>query len=109
MESKVNLLGRSQKNLEDFFVDINEPSFRGKQLLKWVHQKGELDFDNMSNFNKKLREKLKEIAVLIPPKVEKVLVSEGGTKKYLIQLIVIILTSMNKSMIKMNFKFCYCS
>ena len=86
MESKVNLLGRSQKNLEDFFVDINEPSFRGKQLLKWVHQKGELDFDNMSNFNKKLREKLKEIAVLIPPKVEKVLVSEGGTKKYLIQL-----------------------
>ena len=86
MESKVNLLGRSQKNLEDFFVGINEPSFRGKQLLKWVHQKGELDFDNMSNFNKKLREKLKEIAVLTPPKVEKVLVSEGGTKKYLIQL-----------------------
>ena len=86
MESKVNLLGRSQKNLEDFFVGINEPSFRGKQLLKWVHQKGELDFDNMSNFNKKLREKLKEIAVLIPPQVEKVLVSEGGTKKYLIQL-----------------------
>ena len=86
MADKKNLLGYSLIELEKFFHDINEPSFRAKQLLKWVHQKGELDFDRMSNFNKDLRIKMKEIAVLIPPKLKKVLVSEDGTKKYLIQL-----------------------
>ena len=86
MADKKNLLGYSLIELEKFFHDINEPSFRAKQLLKWVHQKGELDFDKMSNFNKDLRIKMKEIAVLTPPKLKKVLVSEDGTKKYLIQL-----------------------
>ena len=86
MENRKNLLGYSEKKLEQFFLDINEPSFRAQQLLKWVHQQGELDFSNMSNFNKPLREKMKEIAVLIPPKLKKVLVSDDGTKKYLIEL-----------------------
>ena len=86
MADRKNLLGYSQEKLEQFFLDINEPSFRAKQLLKWVHQKGELDFANMSNFNKPLRQKMKEIAVLMPPKLKKVLISDDGTKKYLIQL-----------------------
>lgn len=86
MADKKNLLGYSQNELEKFFLGIDEPSFRAKQLLKWVHQKGELDFDKMSNFNKDLISKIKEIAVLTPPKLKKVLVSEDGTKKYLIQL-----------------------
>ena len=86
MADKKNLLGYSQNELEKFFLGIDEPSFRAKQLLKWVHQKGELDFDKMSNFNKDLISKMKEIAVLTPPKLKKVLVSEDGTKKYLIQL-----------------------
>ena len=47
MQDKTNLLGYSQKSLEVFFKDIGEPSFRAKQLLKWVHQKGELDFAYM--------------------------------------------------------------
>ena len=86
MADRKNLLGYSEKKLEQFFLDINEPSFRAQQLLKWVHQQGELDFSNMSNFNKPLREKMKEIAVLIPPTLKEVLVSDDGTKKYLIEL-----------------------
>ena len=61
MLEKVNLLGYSQKSLESFFHDLGEPSFRAKQLLKWIHQKGELDFDMMTDFNKILREKLKDL------------------------------------------------
>ena len=86
MAEKINLLGFSQEKLELFFSEMNEPSFRAKQLLKWVHQQGELDFSNMTNFNKPLREKMQKLAVLVPPKLKKVLVSEDGTKKYLIQL-----------------------
>ena len=48
MQDKTNLLGYSQKSLEVFFKDIDEPAFRAKQLLKWVHQKGELDFRMMT-------------------------------------------------------------
>ena len=84
--NKKNLLGFSQSELEKFFLEIKEPSFRAKQLLKWVHQKGELDFNKMTNFNKSLISKMQEIATLDPPKVEKVLHSKDGTKKYLINL-----------------------
>ena len=86
MQDKTNLLGYSQKSLEVFFKDIDEPAFRAKQLLKWVHQKGELDFRKMTDFNKSLRERLKNIAILKTPTVKSVLTSEEGTKKYLVEL-----------------------
>ena len=86
MQNKINLLGFSQKSLEAFFKDLGQSSYRAKQLIKWVHQKGELEFDCMTDFNKELREKLKEVAIIEPPKVLKTLTSNEGTKKYLIEL-----------------------
>jgi len=86
MADKINILGFSQKKLEKFFIDIDEPKFRATQLLKWVHQHGELNFENMLNFSKDLRKKLQDIAILKPPKIKKMLVSNDGTKKYLIEL-----------------------
>lgn len=83
---KVNLLGYSLKSLEDFFNSIEEPKFRAKQLIKWIHQKGVLDFDEMSDLNKNLREKLKSIALIKPPQIEEVHKSSEGTIKYLIKL-----------------------
>ena len=83
---KVNLLGYSLKSLEDFFNSIEEPKFRAKQLIKWIHQKGVLDFDEMSDLNKNLREKLKSIALIKPPQIEEAHKSSEGTIKYLIKL-----------------------
>ena len=83
---KVNLLGYSLKSLEDFFDSIEEPKFRAKQLIKWIHQKGALDFDEMSDLNKNLRKKLKSIALIKPPQIEEVHKSSEGTIKYLIKL-----------------------
>jgi len=83
---KVNLLGYSLKSLEDFFDSIEEPKFRAKQVIKWIHQKGVLDFDEMSDLNKNLREKLKSIALIKPPQIEEVHKSSEGTIKYLIKL-----------------------
>ena len=85
-EKKVNLLGYSLHSLEVFFSEIGEPKFRAKQLIKWIHQKGVLDFEEMSDFNKQLRSKLKSLAVLLPPKIEEVHKSPEGTIKYLIKL-----------------------
>ncbi|MDA9815358.1 radical SAM protein, partial [Gammaproteobacteria bacterium] len=85
-EEKLNLLGYSLQSLEAFFEQIGEPKFRAKQLIKWVHQKGVLDFDKMSDFNKQLRLKLKSLALLLPPKIEEIHTSPEGTIKYLIKL-----------------------
>ena len=85
-DKKINLLGYSLESLEAFFTDINEPKFRAKQLIKWIHQKGVLDFSQMTDFNKILREKLELIACLKTPMIEKVYKSPEGTIKYLVKL-----------------------
>ncbi len=85
-DKKINLLGYSLESLEVFFNDIDEPKFRAKQLIKWIHQKGVLNFSQMSDFNKALREKLELIACLKAPMVEKVYKSPEGTIKYLVKL-----------------------
>ena len=85
-DKKINLLGYSLESLEVFFNDIDEPKFRAKQLIKWVHQKGILNFSQMTDFNKILREKLELVACLRTPMVEKVYKSPEGTIKYLVKL-----------------------
>ena len=86
MSKKINLLGCSLESLERFFSEIDEPMFRAKQLMNWIHQKGILDFNLMTNFNKSLREKLKEIAIIEPPKIIEKYISEEGTIKYLVEI-----------------------
>ena len=86
MANKKNLLGYSLRSLEDFFKSLDEPSFRAKQLSKWIHQKGVTDFNLMTDFNKDLRSKLIEVAIIKPPKIEETHISSEGTKKYLVKL-----------------------
>ena len=86
MHTKKNILGYSLESLELFFSEINESKFRAKQLLKWVHQKGVLDFKLMTDFNKDLRKKLSSIACLKPPLIYEKYQSNEGTLKYLIEL-----------------------
>ena len=85
-KEKVNLLGFSHESLVDFFQSIEQPSFRALQLMKWVHQRGVIDFMQMTDFSLALRTELSEIAEVSPPKVEECLISPEGTKKYLIKL-----------------------
>lgn len=86
MANKKNLLGCSLRSLEDFFKSLDEPSFRAKQLSKWIHQKGVTDFNLMTDFNKDLRSKLNEVAIIKLPKIEETHISSEGTKKYLVKL-----------------------
>ena len=85
-KEKVNLLGFSYESLVDFFQSIDQPSFRAPQLMKWVHQRGVIDFMQMTDFSLALRNQLSEIAEVKPPLVDECLISPEGTKKYLIKL-----------------------
>ena len=86
MLKKQNLLGFSLESLEKYFLEIDESKFRAKQIFKWVHQKGVTDFSLMTDLNKELRNKLKDIAIIEPPLIEEEFISNEGTKKYLIKI-----------------------
>ena len=85
-KEKINLLGFSYERLVEFFNSIDQPRFRASQLLKWIHQRGVIDFMLMTDFSLELRNNLSVIAEVKPPSVEECHVSPEGTKKYLIKL-----------------------
>lgn len=84
--AKVNLLGMSEAKLVAFFETIGEKKFRAVQVLKWIHQYGADNFDDMTNVSKDLRAKLKNIAEIRAPEVVKQLDSTDGTRKFLIRV-----------------------
>ena len=63
----VNLLGLTLPKMEAFCLSIGEKKFRGAQLVKWIHQQGVTDFDQMTNLSKSFRDQLKSIAEVRPP------------------------------------------
>ena len=82
----VNLLGLSPEQMIGFFEAIGEKKFRATQMIKWLHQHGVDDFDQMTNISKPLREKLKQIAEIRAPQVIADHLSEDGTRKWLIRV-----------------------
>ena len=85
-DNRVNLLGLSRAQMEQFFVDQGEKRFRAQQVLKWIHHAGVTDFDEMSNLGKPLRERLKAIAEVRPPEIVSQHDSADGTRKWAIRV-----------------------
>ncbi len=85
-ENRVNLLGLDRKALELWFQGIGEKSYRAHQVLKWVHARGVVDFDAMTDLGKSLRSRLKEETCLDLPLVVQTQVSRDGTTKWLMAL-----------------------
>ena len=83
---KTNLLGFSASKLGDFFEQIGEKRFRATQIIKWIHQMGVCDLDQMTNLSKDLREKLKDIVQISLPEVVSCQDSTDGTRKWLIKV-----------------------
>jgi len=82
----VNLLGLDRTGLEEFFVAIGEKKFRATQVMKWIHQLGVVDFQEMNNLSKDLRNQLAETSCIQNLQVAKDLISKDGTRKWLLQL-----------------------
>jgi len=83
----IDLKGKTEEELSDFFISIGEKSFRGKQLYQWIYYKKESDFSQMTNISKELREKLKDLAFISDIKMLNRQISENrNTEKYLFEL-----------------------
>lgn len=83
---KVNLLGLSASSLGDLFEQMGEKRFRGTQILKWIHQMGVCDLDQMTNISKPLRARLAELGEVRIPEVVSCQDSVDGTRKWLIRM-----------------------
>ncbi len=84
--TRVNLLGLSLRQMEQFFLDIGEKKFRAQQVLKWIHHAGVTDIGEMSNLGRVLREKLLAIAEVRPPEIVSQHDSSDGTRKWIIRV-----------------------
>jgi 23S rRNA (adenine2503-C2)-methyltransferase len=83
---KINLLGLSPAKMETFFADLGEKKFRAQQMLKWIHQYGEANFDNMTNMGKALRARLAEVCEVRLPEVIYEDISADGTRKWVMRM-----------------------
>jgi len=80
---KQNLFGLTVQQLKTVVTSLHLPAFTATQLAEWMYKKQVLNFSEMTNISKQVREKLESeyIVMLTPP--TKVQVSNDGTKKYL--------------------------
>ena len=83
---KVNLMNLTRAQMREFFAELGEKPFRADQLVKWIYHFGEDNLDNMTNLNKKLREKLKSVAEIKAPEVAVEQRSADGTIKWAMQV-----------------------
>ena len=83
-DGKINLLDLSRPQMREFFKDLGEKPFRADQVMKWMYHYCCDDFDEMTDINKVLRGKLKEVAEIRAPEVVEEQRSSDGTIKWAI-------------------------
>lgn len=86
VDKKVNLLDLNREAMREFFKELGEKPFRADQVMKWVYHYCVDDFDEMTNLNKVLREKLKQVAEIRAPEVRVQQQSSDGTIKFAMTL-----------------------
>jgi 23S rRNA (adenine2503-C2)-methyltransferase len=67
-------------------LKLGEPRYRGLAVFRWIHAKGVLDPDQMSDLPKSLRDKLREEGLCDPLTIVHEHLSDDTTKKLLLRL-----------------------
>jgi 23S rRNA (adenine2503-C2)-methyltransferase len=81
---KQNLLGLDAHALEQFLH--GEKPFRARQVFRWIHQRGEGDFERMTDLARSLRERLLLAACVQPPQIVGDTLASDGTRKWLLKV-----------------------
>ncbi len=73
--------------LNNEMISLGLPRFRSNQIFDWLHKRGAVSFEEMSNLSKSLREELNDLYYISSCEIEEKYVSEiDGTVKYLFKL-----------------------
>ena len=84
--SKLNLIGLAPNSLTEFFVGLGEKPYRVRQLMRWIYQRGVLEFDEMTDLSLGLRRQLHLVATLSLPKVIRMDSARDGTLKWVLDV-----------------------
>ena len=83
---KTNILGKTLPEMEELLVNLDQKSYRAKQILKWIHQRGICNFDDMTDLSKELRNIMQDNFIIEAPKISYEELSEDGTKKWILDV-----------------------
>ena len=83
---KKDIRALNQDQLIDLFTTIEEPVFRAKQVYDWLWSKGVIDFNQMSNLSKKVREYLETNFVINAVQIHELQISYDKTIKCAMRL-----------------------
>jgi 23S rRNA (adenine2503-C2)-methyltransferase len=83
---KINLLDLTRDGLRAFFNEMGEKPFRAEQVMKWIYQQGVADFEQMTNLNKVLRNKLLARCEVKAPEIAHQQQAADGTIKFALKL-----------------------
>ena len=81
MRKKIRNYGLN--DLKQEMINIEEKPFRAEQIFKWLNQEKVTSFAEMTNLSLDLRKKLEDNYAIGNFRIERKLVSQDGTKKYL--------------------------
>ncbi|WFR55013.1 23S rRNA (adenine(2503)-C(2))-methyltransferase RlmN [Anaerocolumna sp. AGMB13025] len=85
--SKTDIKSLNLAELKELLQDLGDKPFRAKQIYEWLHVKLAVDFDDMTNLSRQLREQLKSSCEITNLKmVDKLVSKEGETTKFLFRL-----------------------
>lgn len=84
--AKVNLLDLNRQQMREFFSKMGEKPFRADQVMKWIYHYCYDDFEQMTDINKALRQKLQRVAQIRAPEVAEEQRSADGTIKWAIKV-----------------------
>jgi 23S rRNA (adenine2503-C2)-methyltransferase len=79
-------LERLPEEWAERMVELGEPRYRGLAVFRWIHQRGVLDAEKMSDLPKRLREQLAAEGLVEPLSVAHEHLSEDTTRKLLLRL-----------------------
>ncbi|MBA2303956.1 MAG: 23S rRNA (adenine(2503)-C(2))-methyltransferase RlmN [Acidobacteria bacterium] len=85
-DSKPDLAGLEQHELERELVRLGHPRFHGRQIFQWIHKRGVTDFALMTDVGRELRQQLAEGFRILTPEVVRKERSSDGTVKLLLRL-----------------------
>ena len=78
-------VGRLPEEWQTAVSALGERPFRAKQVFRWLHQRGELEPEKMSDLSLPFRAQLAEHGVAPPFRVEHVHESKDGTRKLVLE------------------------
>ncbi len=82
----VDILGLAPDALTQVCGEWGQKPFRARQLLRWIHQRGESDFSLMTDLARDFRDQLSRTARIAAPPVLRDHVSSDGTRKWLLDV-----------------------